>query len=93
MVDLVRRPGFLDAERQNTVEPGTPAYYITGPQGEPGLPGAPGEPGVPGAPGPASSGSPVFVQQATPVMTVPGLWIELRANGTVKTMWAGTNGA
>lgn len=32
-----------------------------------------------------------YVQETMPTMTTPGVWIELNPNGTVKTMWAGTN--
>lgn len=32
----------------------------------------------------------VFVQQAQPTMVTPGIWVELNADGSVKTMWFGT---
>lgn len=47
-----------------------------------------GPQGPQGVPGPQN----LFVQQApAPAMPLPGLWVELNANGTVKTMWTGTN--
>lgn len=32
----------------------------------------------------------VFIQQSPPSMPTAGLWVELNADGTIKTMWAGT---
>lgn len=32
----------------------------------------------------------IFISEEQPVMEVPGLWIELRPDGSVKTMWVGT---
>ena len=38
----------------------------------------------------AASGQNLFIQQAAPTMTTPGVWFELRADGTLKTIWTGT---
>jgi hypothetical protein len=45
-----------------------------------------GETGEDGAPGPQN----LFVQEAQPVMTTPGIWVELNPDGTPKTVWVGT---
>lgn len=43
--------------------------------------------GLPGAPGPQN----LYIQEAEPVMTALGLWIELNPDQSVKTMWVGSN--
>jgi hypothetical protein len=56
-----------------------------GPPGAPGEQGEPGEPGLPGEDGPQN----LFVQNANPNMTGPGLWIQtgLDPAGTGLTFW------
>lgn len=34
--------------------------------------------------------TPLFVQEAQPTMTTPGIWFELNPDGSVKTIWTGT---
>lgn len=65
----------------------------TGPPGADGADGAPGPAGPAGPPGADGEDGPqnLFVQQAEPVMTEPGMWVELWPNGAVKTVWVGTN--
>ena len=59
--------------------------------GIPGPPGATGPQGPPGPPG-TYSGAPLYVQPApAPARPTPGLWVETNPDGSVKTMWVGTN--
>lgn len=60
----------------------------TGPTGPQGIPGATGATGPQGPAGPQN----LFIQQGpAPSMPTEGLFVELNNDGSVKTMWVGTN--
>lgn len=43
--------------------------------------------GPPGPIGPPGAGSAVVISQTQPVVTEPTLWVELRLDNSVRTMW------
>ncbi|MEO7397667.1 MAG: collagen-like protein [Ilumatobacteraceae bacterium] len=63
-----------------------------GAKGDPGVAGAQGIQGVPGAQGATGPAGPanLVVSQANPNLTQNGLWVELNADNTLKTMWVVT---